>query len=79
MGDNAPAAGGSGKWVPDPNPLLAVGGGDSLPLLTVVYFAASLPAPSAVFARSGDSVGLQCNDRCGGLWQGTSQDPIVTL
>jgi hypothetical protein len=52
-GDDSLVAGGGGKWVPDPNPSLAAGGGDRLPLLTVVYFAASLPAFSAIFAGGG--------------------------
>jgi hypothetical protein len=55
-GYNGLGASGSGKWVPDPNPLLAAGGGDRLPLLTIIYFAASLPASSAIFASSGNSI-----------------------
>jgi hypothetical protein len=49
-GDDGPAAGGGGKWVPDQNPSLVAGGGDRLPSLTVVYFADSLAASSAIFA-----------------------------
>jgi hypothetical protein len=46
------------RWqvVPDPNLLAEPGGGDRLPLLTVVYFTASLPTSTAVFAGSGNGL-----------------------
>jgi hypothetical protein len=56
MGDDGLAVGGGVKWVPDPNPLVEAGGEDRFPLLTIVYFATSLPASSAVFASGGNGI-----------------------
>ncbi len=55
-GEDCPAVGGSGKWVPDLNPLAAAGGEVSLASLTIIYFSASFLASSAVFACGDNGV-----------------------